>query len=262
MKTLRIISAVVLSGIFLSSCVSMGKYNTQVSKTQQLTEENEDLQARVAKMKGEMGDLKASSSEALNDKEVALKEKEWELAEREAKMRELNMMVNEQRQAVQALKQEVCSALKCFSPDELTVDVRNGKLYVSLSDKLLFPSGSDKVNERGEEAVQMLSAVLANSDLEIMVEGHTDAVPINTGRNKDNWDLSAHRATSVSRIMIDNGIAPERIIASGRGEHHPMAPNETADGRQSNRRTEVVLAPKLDKLWELTEEEPIEQTQR
>lgn len=240
----------------------MQKYEGQVSKTQQLTEENEDLQARINKMKKEIGDLEASSSEALNDKEVALREKEYELAEREAKLRELNMMVNEQRQAVQALKQEVCSALKCFSPDELTVEVRDGKLYVSLSDKLLFPSGSDKVNTRGEEAIQMLSAVLDNSDLEIMVEGHTDSVPINTGRNKDNWDLSAHRATSVARLMIDNGIDPDRIIASGRGEHHPLESNETADGRQSNRRTEVVLAPKLDKLWELTEEEQQQQTLR
>lgn len=262
MKTIKAIALVALSGIFLSSCVSMQKYTDQVSKTQRLTEDNEDLQARITKMKGEMDDLKASSTEALNDKEVALREKEFELAEREARMRELNMMVNQQRQALQALKQEVCSALKCFSPDELTVEVRDGKLYVSLSDKLLFPSGSDKINKRGEEAVQMLAAVLGNSDLEIMVEGHTDSVPINTGRNHDNWDLSAHRATAITRIMIDNGIEAERIIASGRGEYHPIASNETAEGRQTNRRTEVVLAPKLDKLWELTEEEELQQTSR
>lgn len=262
MKTIKAIALILFGGIFLSSCVSMQKYEGQVSKTQQLTEENEDLQARIGKMKDEISDLKASSSEALNDKEVALREKEWELAEREAKMRELNMMVNEQRQAVQALKQEVCSALKCFSPDELTVEVRDGKLYVSLSDKLLFPSGSDKVNERGQEAIELLSAVLGNSNLEIMVEGHTDSVPIHTGRNKDNWDLSAHRATSVARIMMDNGIEAERIIASGRSKYHPLESNETAEGRQTNRRTEVVLAPKLDRLWELTEEEELQQTSR
>ncbi len=262
MKTIKIIALMLFTGIFLSSCVSMEKYQGQVSKTQQLTEENEDLKARITKMNNEISELEASSTEALNDKEVALREKEWELAEREAKMRELNMMVNEQRQAVQALKQEVCSALKCFSPDELTVEVRDGKLYVSLSDKLLFPSGSDKVNSRGEEAVELLSAVLDNSDLEIMVEGHTDSVPINTSRNKDNWDLSAHRATSVARIMIEKGIEPERIIASGRSKYHPIASNETDQGRQTNRRTEVVLAPKLDKLWELTEEEDLQTSSR
>jgi len=103
----------------------------------------------------------------------------------------------------------------------------------------------------------MLAAVLANSDLEIMVEGHTDPVPISTERNKDNWDLSAHRATSVTRIMTENGIPAERIIASGRGQFHPLASNETTTGRQLNRRTEIVLAPKLDKLWKLTEQEEI-----
>ena len=101
----------------------------------------------------------------------------------------------------------------------------------------------------------MLAAVLKNSDLEIMVEGHTDDVPINTSRNKDNWDLSAHRATSATRIMIDNGVAPQRLLATGRSEYHPLAENSTSEGRQTNRRTEIVLAPKLDKLWKLTEQD-------
>jgi chemotaxis protein MotB len=113
------------------------------------------------------------------------------------------------------------------------------------------------VNKRGKEAIGMLAAVLRNSDLEVMVEGHTDPVPINTSRNPDNWDLSVHRATSVTRIFTENGIPAQRIIASGRGPFHPVAENETSEGRQMNRRTEIVLAPKLDKLWKLTEQEEI-----
>lgn len=182
-----------------------------------------------------------------------MSEKEKLLAEKENTLSELKEMITRERNAIQNLKKEVCDALKCYTPDELTIEVRDGKLYVSMSDKLLFPSGSDVVNPRGKEAVIMLADVLANSSMEIMVEGHTDNVPISNGRNRDNWDLSAHRATSVSRIMIENGIKPERIISSGRGEFHPVAGNETAEGKQKNRRTEIVLAPKLDKLWKLTE---------
>lgn len=255
MRTLKFIIAFVLAGGLLSGCVSMNKYQASLSERQQLTEKNEDLEARINKLNNKLDEVKATSSAELDAKEQALREKEKELAEREMKTQELAEMIDAQRKAIDDLKQEVCSALKCFTPDELTIEVRDGKLYVSLSDKLLFPSGSDVVNERGREAIELLSAVLANSDLEIMVEGHTDAVPINTSRNKDNWDLSAHRATSVTRIMTENGIEPERIIASGRSKFHPLASNETTEGRQTNRRTEIVLSPKLDKLWKLTEED-------
>lgn len=257
MKPLRLIIASILAGSLLTGCVSMNKYQASVSARQQLTSEKEDLERKVDKLNKDLALEKATSSKELEQQQAALAQKERELADREKKAQELNEMVNAQKQAIENLRQEVCSALKCFTPDELTIEIRDGRLYVSLSDKLLFPSGSDVVNKRGQEAIEMLSVVLANSDLEIMVEGHTDSVPINSGRNKDNWDLSAHRATSVTRIMTDNGIAPERIIASGRSEFHPLASNETSDGRQSNRRTEIVLAPKLDKLWELTETENV-----
>lgn len=213
------------------------------------------LSAQNDELKNNIQNLQATTSAELQQKQQQLSEKEKALQEREQKLEELKNAMNMQRDAVYNLKQQVCSALKCFSPDELTVDMREGKLYVSLSDKLLFPSGSEEVNKRGQEAIEMLSAVLAHSDLEIMVEGHTDPVPISNGRNKDNWDLSVHRATSVSRIMIAQGIKPERIIPCGRGQFKPVASNETAEGKQQNRRTEIVLAPKLDKLWKLTQDE-------
>ena len=247
MKTLKIIISLILSCSIMISCVSKRKYNEAVSGSKNWEEKYNALQANYGKLESEKQQLAENSEEELKNKQAALDEEE-------RKMRDMKAMVDAQRNAIENLKKEVCSALKCFTPDELTIEIRDGKLYVSMSDKLLFPSGSDQVNARGKEAITMLAAVLNHSDLEIMVEGHTDPVPINTSRNKDNWDLSAHRATSVTRIFTENGIAEERIIAAGRAEFHPLAENTTAEGRQTNRRTEIVLAPKLDKLWKLTEE--------
>lgn len=261
MKPLRSISAALVIAFLLTSCVSNRKYNAALSekddwktKTERMMAKFKLLEKEMATMREEKEKLQASSSEALFTKQKQLKEKDVAIKDREQKIQELLQAMTEQRDAILKLKQEVCSALKCFSPEELTVEVRDGKLYVSMSDKLLFPSGSDIVNTRGREAIGMLAAVLSNSNLEIMVEGHTDNVPIHTERNKDNWDLSAHRATSVARILNANGIPAARIISSGRGEFHPLATNASAEGRQQNRRTEIVLAPRLDKLWELTEE--------
>jgi chemotaxis protein MotB len=256
-KTMKILSAITtcaLTFCLFSSCVSKKKYNemaknSEVEKTM-LNAQRDELQKKVEF-------LTASSSESLNKKQEELNQKEQELKEKEAKLSELKQAMGAQRDAVYNLKQQVCSALKCFSPEELSVEMREGKLYVSLSDKLLFPSGSEDINKRGIEAIEMLAAVLANSDLEVMVEGHTDNVPISSTRNRDNWDLSVHRATHITRIMIEHGLKPERIIACGRGEYKPISTNETSEGKQQNRRTEVVLAPRLDKLWKLTQDEGI-----
>jgi chemotaxis protein MotB len=234
--------------LFFSSCVSRKKYEATVAGW----EKNYNaLYKEYGKVKGansELANLSMEDQQKLKDQEVAL-------IEEQRKLKELQSVMDAQRNAISNLKQEVCSALKCFTPDELTVEVREGKLYVSMSDKLLFPSGSDAVNARGKEAITMLSTVLKNSELEIMVEGHTDNVPIAGERNRDNWDLSVHRATSVTRMFLENGIPSSRIIASGRAEYHPLKPNDSAEGRSQNRRTEIVLAPRLDKLWKLTEAE-------
>jgi chemotaxis protein MotB len=257
MKTTnKIILFLSILAISFGSCVSSKKYKAQVSRNSELEKRNSELRAENSKLEGNVNQMKSTLSSSAQD----LNTKDRMLADEQKKMMDMKAMVDEQRDAIRKLKQEVCSALKCFTPDELSIDVRDGKLYVSMSDKLLFPSGSDVVNKRGKEAITMLADVLKNSDLEVMVEGHTDAVPIHTERNRDNWDLSVHRATSVTRIFTDNGIPAQRIIASGRAQYHPMAENETAEGRQLNRRTEIVLAPKLDKLWKLTEQEDITTT--
>jgi chemotaxis protein MotB len=213
-----------------------------------------DLQEQVVQLEGRLESSQEYSLLQLIEKEKQLANKEAELQKREARLQELESIVTDQQLALQSLKDEVCSALKCFTPEELSISIKEGKLYVSMSNKLLFESGSDQVNERGAEALAMIAAALDNSDLEILIEGHTDNVPIKTDQYEDNWDLSAHRATSVSRILIENDIEPSRIMACGRAEYKPIASNETEEGRQHNRRTEIVLFPKLDKLWKLADD--------
>ena len=137
--------------------------------------------------------------------------------------------------------------------DELTVREKDGKVYVAMSDKLLFQSGSARLDKRGEEALGKLAEVLnKQTDIDVFIEGHTDNKPINTVQFKDNWDLSVIRATSVVRILIKNyNVNPLQIQPSGRGEYMPIDDNETIEGRSKNRRTEIIMAPKLDKLFQM-----------
>ena len=176
-----------------------------------------------------------------------------ELNERERTINELQDMINAQNEKVQKLLSSVKDALLGFSSEELTVTEKDGKVYVAMSDKLLFESGSARVDKRGKEALAKLAEVLnKQSDIDVYIEGHTDSKPINTAQFKDNWDLSVIRATSVVRILTkDYGVNPLQIQPSGRGEYMPVADNESAEGRSKNRRTEIIMAPKLDKLYQM-----------
>jgi chemotaxis protein MotB len=141
-----------------------------------------------------------------------------------------------------------------FQQNGLTVDMRNGKVYVSLTDKLLFPSGSIVIDERGKAALKQLAVVLnKEADINIAVEGHTDNKKIiNLGQIKDNWDLSVLRATSVSRYLTEvEKIDPHRLTATGKGEYQPVDNANTAEALSKNRRIEIVLSPKLDELYNL-----------
>lgn len=257
MKTIKIISGITLSVLLISSCVSTKKYQASLDSKDALITEKNRVELERDSLVVKLEKQKIEASKLLSEKEKEIDSKEESIEEREERLRELEVLIQDQKNASEALHQEVCSALKCFTPEELSVEVRAGKLYVSLSDKLLFESGSEAVNERGKDAIVMLGEVLSNSELEIRVEGHTDSIPIKTAKYKDNWDLSAHRATNVTRILVKNGITSSRIIASGRGEYQPLVSNETEKGRQLNRRTEIVLSPKLDKLWDLTQEKEL-----
>ena len=197
-----------------------------------------------------MLNVNMTEQEKLN---ALLNQKKNELNERERTINELQQMINAQNEKVRKLLSSVKDALLGFSSDELTVREKDGKVYVAMSDKLLFQSGSARLDKRGEEALGKLAEVLnKQTDIDVFIEGHTDNKPINTVQFKDNWDLSVIRATSVVRILIKNyNVNPLQIQPSGRGEYMPVDDNETAEGRSKDRRTEIIMAPKLDKLFQM-----------
>ena len=197
-----------------------------------------------------MLNVNMTEQEKLN---ALLNQKKNELNERERTINELQQMINAQNEKVRKLLSSVKDALLGFSSDELTVREKDGKVYVAMSDKLLFQSGSARLEKRGEEALGKLAEVLnKQTDIDVFIEGHTDNKPINTVQFKDNWDLIVIRATSVVRILIKNyNVNPLQIQPSGRGEYMPVDDNETAEGRSKNRRTEIIMAPKLDKLFQM-----------
>ena len=189
-------------------------------------------------------------------KQADLLAMEQELDRRNRRMAELERIVSRQDSAVKALRSKVSAALVGLENNGLTVSIRQGKVYVSLDEKLLFRSGSITVDPAGESALKKLAKVLGqNPDISVTIEGHTDNVPLSSSASmQDNWDLSVKRATSIVRILLsDNSIAPERLTASGRGPYVPVDAANTPDARQKNRRTDIILMPKLDELYQMLE---------
>ena len=272
----RIIFALCLL-IAVTSCVSKKKYvvaengrSAALSRERVLNRNLGQQKDEIAKLKQQITDLMSdttrlgqairdyrkslysnlSEQEKLN---MLLKEKMEKLAEREATINKLQAEVDAQNARLQSLLNSVKDALLGFSSDELTVTEKNGKIYVAMSDKLLFESGSAQVNKQGKEALGKLAEVLKKQhDIDVFIEGHTDNKPIKTVQFKDNWDLSVVRATSVVRILTkDYGVNPLQILPCGRGEFMPVDNNESVEGRAHNRRTEIIMAPKLDKLMDI-----------
>ena len=195
-----------------------------------------------------------SLMERLGQMDIDLQERARAIKSREEEMFQLQQLLKEKDNNLSRLKSSVASALLGFKGEGLTVEEREGKLYVSLENSLLFPSGSWKVNENGKKAIVELAKVLVQqSDIQIMVEGHTDNVPYKgTGLIKDNWDLSVMRATAIVRILANNkGLKVNRITAAGKGSHSPLVENTSSENRAVNRRTEIILSPNMDKLMEL-----------
>ena len=191
----------------------------------------------------------------LNQKEQNLNELSGRLKDREARMAELEGILNKKDSTVKALKNTVSAALLGFENNGLTVTQKNGKVYVSLEEQLLFASGSTVVDKKGETALRQLAGVLEkNTDINVLIEGHTDNVPIKGGAIKDNWDLSVQRATAVVRILTAGGkVSPVRLTAAGRGEFLPVDAGSSAEARKKNRRTEIILTPRLDELFQVLE---------
>jgi chemotaxis protein MotB len=217
------------------------------------------LETDTARRGAQLRDLQRLLSSNMSQQEkmdALLKSQRSDLAERERTINDLKAIIQKQNDMVNGLLRQVTDALTGFTSDELTVQMRDGKVYVAMSDKLLFKSGSVDVDKRGKEALAVLAGVLAEQpEIDIYIEGHTDNIPIKTGRFTDNWDLSVLRATSVVRILaVEYGVNPAQIIPSGRSLHFPLADNSTSDGRSKNRRTEIILSPKLDKLFKMLNE--------
>jgi chemotaxis protein MotB len=178
------------------------------------------------------------------------------IAEQAIRLQNLQNLIQSQKDIMNNLKNSIADALLNYSADELTVYIKDGNVYVSLQEKLLFKSGSDVVDPKGKEALKKLAIVLnSTKDINVLIEGHTDNVPIKTKQYMDNWDLSTARATSIVRVLTkDNAFDPNRITAAGKGSFHPVKGNETAEGRAANRRTEVILSPDLKELFKILEQ--------
>lgn len=211
-----------------------------------------NYQALLASGKDENQKLTADLAKLNAD----LTNKMGELQEREKTIAELQRMIDTQKQKTKQLLSSVKDALLGFSSDELTVREEDGKVYVAMSDKLLFESGKAVVNAQGKEALGKLAEVLnKQTDIDVYIEGHTDNVPIHTAVFQDNWDLSVIRATSVVRILTETyNVNPLQILPCGRGEFKPVDVNTSAEGKARNRRTEIIMAPRLDKLFKMLEE--------
>jgi len=215
----------------------------------------EEIQVALTRLKAAQGDLQAREDQVWKQ-EVEVNRLMADLNTKVARVDDLENILKRQEEAVQQLRQTVANALLGFDGRGLTVQIRQGKVYVSLEESLLFASGSATVDRAGQTALVELAKVLeANPDITIMIEGHTDDVPLRPGGAiRDNWDLSVLRATAIIRILQRSGnINPQRFIAAGRGEFHPIDLARTPEARRKNRRTEIILTPNLDPLFRIIE---------
>ena len=246
--------------------LSMGKLLREMQENHAVLQTNyEDLSSAYKNMNaGNKREAEAMLSQLqetqrkLDEKEKGIKELAANLEEKSAKLMELQAILDKKDADVEALKEKIKAALKGFDGSGLEVTEKNGKVYVSMDEKLLFASGKTTIDARGEEALKELAKVLElDEDINVMVEGHTDDVPFSpntTAQIRDNWDLSVMRATTVVKTLLKYGkINPTRLTASGRGEYAPIDTADTKEARAKNRRTEIILTPKLDALFEILE---------
>jgi len=221
-------------------------------ETRRLVSELQAAQEDLARKQSMLANLEGNVS----DQRQSLTKLRAELEARNARLMELEDMLQRKDELMNDLRRTVADALLGFEGQGLTVTQKNGKVYVSLQNKLLFSSGSTVVDAEGQRALRQLAAVLAqNPDIDIMIEGHTDDVPVRKGSlMEDNWDLSVLRATSIVRILLEaRDIDPKRITVAGRGEYMPVDTADTPEARAKNRRTEIILSPDLDELYRILE---------
>lgn len=268
-KILYYTTSFTLSILLLVSCVPTRRLRASEASLQSARNDSAQLAGQVASMQSTIGQLKQQigdlnkkvedlnntagmlSTDAAN-KQSQLNMSKEQLIAQQKRLEQLQALMNQQKNAIQEIRKKMSDALVGFNSNELSVSIKNGKVYVSLSENLLFPSGSAEVNPKGKVALGKLAAVLnSNTDITVDIEGHTDSIPIR-GRYQDNWALSSARANSIVRILTtEYQVDPTRVIASGHSSYDPVQSNSTADGRAQNRRTEIILSPKLDELYRL-----------
>jgi chemotaxis protein MotB len=252
--------ASLILGMSFTSCVPTRKLKASQNRVSQLQQDSitalgklKDCNAKVKELDAQKESLLNENSLVTNDLNNLSSQSKMTIADQAKRLKNLQDVIQAQKDVMLKLKNSISDALLKYKADELSVYIKDGNVYVSLQEKLLFKSGSDVVDPKGKEALKSLVLVLNNTkDITVLIEGHTDNVPIKTAKFKDNWDLSTARATSIVRIMTtENSFDVNRISASGRGEFHPVLGNDTAEGRAGNRRTEIILSPDLKELYKL-----------
>ena len=267
----------ILTGLQKDTAIGGNSYRSLTAKYDKLNQINEQLLDKYNRLlEGNLADTKKLSgelqmtqeellkkqdelkllAEQLNAQKKSLDDLNAELKLREARVAELENVLKKKDEAANELKKKLSDALLGFEGKGLTITQKNGKVYVSMDESLLFASGSTTVESKGVDALKKVAKVLEqNTDINIVIEGHTDDVPMmGKGDIKDNWDLSVMRATSIVKIITKNSnVDPKRLTAAGRGEYFPIDAAKTANARKKNRRTEIILTPKLDELFKVLE---------
>ena len=271
MKRIMLLSATAV--LLFSSCVSNKKYaeleekqkqtqdelNTATIKLNACLEDKQDLNQQISRLNNtnaallnNVGDLATLSKKEAENLERSLES----IKEKDLAIQSMRDAISKKDSVTLALVTSLKGALGNIADEDIEINVEKGVVYVSISDKLLFDSGRYNVTSRAKEVLGKVATVVKNKpDIEFMVEGHTDDKSIKTAMFEDNWDLSVKRATSVVRILQDEfGVEPARMTAAGRSYYVPVATNETAEGRAKNRRTRIVVLPKLDQFYGMIEE--------
>lgn len=245
--------------LIFNSCVSKKKLVNEQNKVKNLQADSagthsslDNCNKKVGNLEKENTELQNSMASLTSSSQTTIENSKLTIADQAKRLKDLQTLIQSQKDIVNKLKKTVADALINFKPDELSVSIKDGKLYVSLQEKLLFKSGSAVVDPKGKEALKSLATVLNTTPgISVVIEGHTDNVPMK-GKYEDNWSLSTERATTIVRILTtDYKVDVHNIMATGRGEFYPIADNETAEGKARNRRTEIILSPDLSELFKL-----------
>jgi len=255
----------VLFAIGFASCISKKQLLDAQMQARSLQNDSALMASKIADQQASINKLQADLNAATqqyaqlnneaSNKQGQLNNLQQNLQAQQKRLQDLQNLLDQQRNKAAELRNKMKAALVGFNDSDLTITQKNGKVYISLSEKFLFPSGSAVVNDSGKIALGKLANVLiSNPDISVDIEGHTDSIPIR-GKFEDNWALSTARATSVVRILVNTyKVDPTKVIASGHAWYDPVDTNSTPEGRARNRRTEIILSPNLDELYKLLEQ--------